>query len=99
VSASVPRLVLLGYHRTGDWETEWLRYAFFLSMSRKPQDETEPEAVAGPEQPHPIRPPFELFPRTETQAKFVVITLGFLLLGLLLASLFYGSGLLKLFLE
>jgi hypothetical protein len=41
--------------------------------------------------------PFELFPRTEKQAKFVVISLGLIFVGFVVAGAFYGRDMLKLF--
>ena len=46
-----------------------------------------------------MREPFELFPRTEKQAKFVVISIGLLFAALILAGALYGLGSLKVLLE
>jgi hypothetical protein len=45
-----------------------------------------------PPQQGPTRPPFELFPHTEKQAKYVIICLALVLLGLIVGGAFYGLG-------
>jgi hypothetical protein len=46
------------------------------------------------------KPPFELFPRTEKQAKYTLITLVLLfLIAVVGGGTFYGLGLLRLFSE
>ena len=43
-----------------------------------------------------MKPPFEIFPYTENQAKFVLAVIGLLLIGLIITALLYG---LKVFAE
>jgi hypothetical protein len=43
--------------------------------------------------------PFELFPRTEKQAKYTVIILPLLLIAAVGVGAFYGLGILRLFSE